>query len=66
MSSEELRRLIAEVRDSRKRPKKEPKATSVKKNRKKKGAPNEADMEALVNTMTDSERAAFIAMLEDM
>ena len=66
MSDEDLHELIAEVRDSRKRPKKPEKmSTSVKKGKKGIGR-RTVDLEKLVGSMTDKQKEILIAKLEGM
>ena len=66
MSNEDLHELIAEVRDSRKRPKKPEKMpTSVKKGKKGIGR-RTVDLEKLVGSMTDKQKEILIAKLEGM
>lgn len=66
MPDEELHKLIAEVRDSRKRSKKPEKSpTSVSKGKKQAGK-HTVDLEKLMASMTDQQRADIIAKLEGM
>lgn len=66
MSDADLHKLIAEVRDSRKRPKKIPKAiTSIKKGKKQAGKQT-VDLEKLMGSMTDEQRELLIVKLEGM
>ena len=66
MSDAELHKLIAEVRDSRKRSKKPIKmVTSVKKGKKQAGKQT-VDLEKLMGSMTDEQRELLIAKLEGM
>ena len=66
MPSEDLHKLIAEVRDSRKRPKRHVKSPTTVKKGKKSSGKYSVDLEVIMESMTDDEKAAVISRMEGL
>ena len=64
MSDDDLHKLIAEVRDSRKRPKKPEKAITTVSRGKKGAGSHTVDLEALMGSMTPEQVQILLAKME--